>query len=199
MIKVVALAGTLADTGEDRVAAMRFRDVVDELHDQNSLADTGAAKQADLAALGVRREKVDDLDACHQNLGFRRLVDIFWCRAVDRIFLGRLDRLAFVNRLADDVQDAAKGLRSDRNGDRGTCVGGVRAANQTFGRVHGDGPYRGLAKMLGHLENKALAVIVNLEGVLNGRKVAFERDIDNGADDLTDFADIVRHFILLRV
>ena len=53
--------------------------------------------------------------------------------------------------------------------------------------------------MLGHLENKALAVIVNLEGVLNGRKVAFERDIDNGADDLTDFADIVRHFILLRV
>ena len=53
--------------------------------------------------------------------------------------------------------------------------------------------------MLGHLKNKALAVIVNLEGVLNSRKVAFERDIDNGADDLTDFADIVRHFILLRV
>jgi len=26
--------------------------------------------------------------------------------------------------------------------------------------------------MLGNLENKALAVIVNLEGVLNGRKVA---------------------------
>jgi hypothetical protein len=28
--------------------------------------------------------------------------------------------------------------------------------------------------------------------------VAFELDIDNSADDLTDFANIVRHFVLLR-
>ena len=199
VIQVVALTGTLADTGEDRVATMRFRDVVDEFHDQNGLADTGATEQADLAALCVRREKIDDLDACHQNLCFCRLVDIFRCRAVDRVLLGRLDRLAFVDRLTDDVQDAAKGLRSDRNGNRCTGIGGVRTTNQTFGRVHGDGPYRGLTKMLCHLKNKALTVIVDLEGVLNGRKLAIERDIDNGADDLTDFADIVRHFILLRV
>jgi hypothetical protein len=38
-------------------------DVVDELHDDDGLADAGAAEQADLAALQVRLEQVDDLDA----------------------------------------------------------------------------------------------------------------------------------------
>jgi hypothetical protein len=40
---------------------MALRHIVDQLHDQHSLADTGAAKQADLAAALVRREEVDDL------------------------------------------------------------------------------------------------------------------------------------------
>ena len=63
VIEVVALAGALADAGEHRIAAMGFRDVVDEFHDQHGLADAGAAEQADLAALRVRRQQVDDLDA----------------------------------------------------------------------------------------------------------------------------------------
>jgi hypothetical protein len=52
--------------------------------------------------------------------------------------------------------------------------------------------------MLSHFENQPLASIVDLEGVLNGRQLAFKLDIDNGADDLTDFADIVCHLSLLR-
>ena len=63
VIEVVAFARALADAGEHRVAAVSLGDVVDEFHDQNGLADAGAAEQADLAALGVRRQKVDDLDA----------------------------------------------------------------------------------------------------------------------------------------
>src|SRR5712692_9802263 len=50
VIEVVALAGALADAGEHRVAAVLLGDVVDELHDDDGLADTGAAEQADLAA-----------------------------------------------------------------------------------------------------------------------------------------------------
>ena len=68
VIEVVALAGALADAGEHRIAAMRLGDVVDQLHDQHGLADAGAAEQADLAALGIRREQVHDLDAGDQDL-----------------------------------------------------------------------------------------------------------------------------------
>ena len=54
VIEVVALAGALADAGEHRHAAVRLRDVVDQLHDGHGLADAGAAEQADLAALRIR-------------------------------------------------------------------------------------------------------------------------------------------------
>ena len=83
VIEVVALAGPLADAREDRIAAMRLGDVVDQLHDQHGLADAGAAEEADLAALGVGRQKVDDLDARLEDLGVRRLLGIGRGRLVD--------------------------------------------------------------------------------------------------------------------
>jgi hypothetical protein len=54
----------------------------------NGLADARAAEQADLAAARIGREKVDDLDAGDEHLGFRRLIDEFrrrrggWGRSV---------------------------------------------------------------------------------------------------------------------
>src|SRR6202790_967613 len=53
VVEVVALARALADAGEYRIAAVRLGDVVDQLHDDDGLADAGAAEQADLAALGI--------------------------------------------------------------------------------------------------------------------------------------------------
>ena len=46
-------------------------DVVNELHDDDGLADAGTAEQADLAALQVGLEQVDDLDSGfeHAQLG----------------------------------------------------------------------------------------------------------------------------------
>ena len=43
-------------------------DVVNQLHDDDGLADAGAAEQADLAALQVRLEQIDDLDAGLEHL-----------------------------------------------------------------------------------------------------------------------------------
>ena len=115
VIEVVALAGALADAGEHRHAAVRLGDVVDQLHDGHGLADAGAAEQADLAALGVGREQVDDLDAGDQDLRFGRLLDELRRAAMDRQGLLVADRAALVDRLADDVQDAAERLGADRH------------------------------------------------------------------------------------
>jgi hypothetical protein len=62
------------DAAERRQAAVLLGEVVDELLDEDGLADAGAAEQADLAALGVGREQVDDLDARLEHLGGRREV-----------------------------------------------------------------------------------------------------------------------------
>ena len=84
VIEVVALAGALADAGEHRIAAVGLGDVVDQLLDEHGLADARAAEQADLAALGVGREQIDDLDAGDENLRFRRLLDVGGRRLMDR-------------------------------------------------------------------------------------------------------------------
>ena len=48
--------------------------VVDQLLDQQGFANTVTAKQADLAAFGIRCQQVNDHDAGFQNFGCRFLV-----------------------------------------------------------------------------------------------------------------------------
>ena len=95
VIEVVAFAGALADAGEHRVTAVRLGDVVDQFLNQHGLADAGAAEQADLAALGVGRQQIDDLDAGDENFRFGRLVGIGRRFLVDgaRAFRGDRTRL----------------------------------------------------------------------------------------------------------
>ena len=159
VIEVVALAGALADAGEHRIAAVGLGDVVDELLDQHRLADAGAAEQADLAALGVGREQVDDLDAGDQDLRFGRLLDIGRGRLMDGAAAFHRDRAGFVDRLADDVHDAPERALADRDRDRPAGVGDFLAAHQAFGNVHGDAAHRVLAEMLGDFEHQAVAVV----------------------------------------
>ena len=89
MIEVVAFAGALADAGQHRIAAIGLGDVVDQLLHGHGLADAGAAEQADLAALGVGAEQVDDLDAGDQDFGRARLLGEGGGFAVDRRHVGR--------------------------------------------------------------------------------------------------------------
>ena len=49
-------------------------DVIDQLHDDDGLADAGAAEQSDLAALQERLDEVDDFDAGLEHLGGGRLL-----------------------------------------------------------------------------------------------------------------------------
>ena len=69
--EVVALARALADAGEHGEALVLLGDVADQLLDEDGLADAGAAEEADLAALHVRGEQVDDLDAGLEDLDRR--------------------------------------------------------------------------------------------------------------------------------
>ena len=158
--------------------------VVDQLHDQHGLADASTAEQADLAALGVRRQQIDHLDAGDENFGFGRLIDVRRCRRVDRPLLGGLDRASLVDRLADHVHDAAQGLVADRNRDRLAGVDHLLAAHQAFGGIHGDGAHGALAEMLGDFENEPVAVIVGLERVQDFGQMLAELHIDHGAHDL---------------
>ena len=109
--------------------------------------------------------------------------------AVDRARLVGVDRALLVDRLADDVEDAAERRVADRHRDRPAGVGDRAAADQALGRVHRDGAHGRLAEVLGDLEHQALAVVVGFERVQDLRQLAVELHVDDGADDLGDLAD----------
>ena len=101
------------------------------------------------------------------------------------------DRAALVDRLADDVHDAAERLGADGHADLVTGRVHRLAAGEAVGRVHRDGADDVLAEVLRNLEDQAVAAIVGLERRQDRRKVALERDVDDGADHLADAADEV--------
>src|SRR5580700_5765418 len=66
--EIVALAGALADTGENRHAAVLRGKVADQLLNDYGLTDARTAEQPDLSAAQVRLQQVDDFDSSLEHL-----------------------------------------------------------------------------------------------------------------------------------
>ena len=167
--EVVALTRTLADTGEDGVAAVLGRDVVDELHDENGLADTCAAKETNLSAARVRSNQVNDLDARLKDLGRCLLIVELRRRTVDRPALLVADGLGVVvNRLAEDVEHASEGCLADGHLDRCARIVRLHAAHQAVGGAHGDAARDAVAEMLHDLDREIDLLVGRLARDLDG-------------------------------
>ena len=174
---------------------MLFGDVRDELEDENRLADAGTAEQAGLAALRVRLEEVDDFDAGLEHLDAGRLLIERRSFAMDRPRFFRVDGTAIVDRLAEDVEDAAEGFASDGNFDCGAGVDRFHAANHAVRRLHRDAAHLVFADVVRDFNDDVdgnlseLAVVDDADGVVDRRQMPFvELDVDGGADDLDDFS-----------
>ncbi len=171
---------------------MVLGDRVDQFLNEHGLAHARAAEQPDLAAAGIRREQVDDLDARDENLRFRRLVDEGRRILVDGAAAGGAHGAGFVHRLADDVDDASESAFADGNRDRLAGVFHLLTAHEAFGDVHRHGAHGGFAQMLRHFEHKPVAVIFRFERVHDRRQIAFELHVHDGAHHLCDAAGLVR-------
>jgi hypothetical protein len=193
VIEVVAFARALADAGKHRIAAVGLGDVVDQLHDDDGLADPGAAEQADLAALGIGRQQVHHLDPGDENRSLGRLLRVARRRLMDRPPLLVRHRPRLIDRVADHVDDAAERAVADRHRNRLAGVGDLLATHQSFARIHRNRAHRGFAEMLRHFEHQAVAAVGGFERVQDRRQLVVEFHIDDGADDLGDASDSVGH------
>ena len=164
--KVVTLTSTLTDAREAGHTTVCLRDVVDQFHDQNRLADTRAAEETDLAALAVWSEKVDDLDARLEDLDLGALIHERRRLLVNRRKVGRVHRTAFVHRRADDVQDAAEALFANGHRDRSRGVLDRHPSDQTIGRIHRDRADCILTEVLRNLEGEVPILLAD-RGVAN--------------------------------
>jgi hypothetical protein len=175
-----------------------LRDVIDELLNDDSLADAGAAEEADLSAACVRAKEIDDLDTGLERLHFGRLLDELGRLAVDRQRRLRADRAHAVHRLADHVQDPAQRRLADRHANAVAGVASEHAAHEAVGRVHTDATHGTLSEVLSDLEDQVVLAFVDRrvgdgERIQNrGQLAGVEFDVDHGSDDLGDFPDVAR-------
>src|SRR2546429_1413843 len=112
---------------------------------------------------------------------------------MNRITLIRGDRALLVDRVTDDVEDAAHSPFADRHGDGAAAIHDFEAALHPFGGAHRDGADPIVAEMLLYFEREFTAtrtghVVFDGEGVINGRKSAVEFHVHNRTDDLNDFS-----------
>jgi len=117
VVQIVALTGALADTSEDGVTTVGLGDVVDELLDEDSLANTSTTEETNLSTTSVGSEEIDDLDTSDQNLSGCRLLDELGRFGVNRESLVRLDGTTLIDRVTSDVHDTAKGGIADTVAD----------------------------------------------------------------------------------
>ncbi len=190
MDEVVALTGALADTGEHGHTTVVLRNSLDHLLDEDGLADARATEEADLSALYVRGEKVDDLDAGLEELRLRlELVELRGL-AVDAPPLRDLDLLAglAVQDVAGHVEDLALGHVADGHRDGAACVAHLLAADEAIGRLQRDCTDQVVAEVLRDLKGDLVRRLADgdrgLEGVVDaGDRVVRKLDVDDGAGD----------------
>src|SRR5690606_17946595 len=194
VVEVVALAGALTHTGEHRQAAVLLCDVVDQLEHVVGLAHDGAAELNHLAALDEWHQEVDDLDAGDQQVLAARLLVERGRGTVDgQRGLGG-HRSAVVLRGAQHVHDAAQGGLAHGHVDRPAGGAHREATLEAFGGTHRDGAHHAVAQLLLHFECQV--GIVELQCLVNRRnRIAWELDVDDGADDLDDFAGCHVYFL----
>lgn len=133
VVQIVTLTGTLADTSENGVTTVGLGDVVDQLLDEDSLADTSTTEQTNLSTTSVGSEKIDDLDTSNQNLSGGGLLDELGGFGVNGQELVGLDGTTLVDGVTSDVDDTAKSSGADGDGNGGAGVGGLRATDETLG------------------------------------------------------------------
>ena len=106
--QVVSFARSLAHATEHGFTTVSLGDVVDQLLNDDGLADAGAAEETDLSALHEGSDEIDDLDSRLEDFGLRFQRDEVRALSVNRpaFDLGG-NRRTVVDRLAEDVENSA--------------------------------------------------------------------------------------------
>ena len=181
-------------------------DVVDQLLNQHGLTHAGAAEQANLAALGIGGQQVNDLDAGLKDVHHGTLVLESRGLAVNGPLLPGLYRPLLVDGITQDIEHTAQHALAHGHGDGGTGGSHLHATAQALtGREH-DAADRVAAHMLRNLHHLALAVQLHLKSFLDLRQGAVgeghvyhrSHDLYNGSFVFVHIAIPFRAFIHLR-
>ena len=165
---------------------MFLGNVVDQLLDQDGLAHARTAEQTNLAALGIRAQQVDDLDAGFQNgTGCGLFIKGRRLAVNGHLFLG-LHIPQSVNGLSQDIEHAPQNVFAHWRLDRLARIHGFHAPHQAVCAAHGNAADCVRTNALCHFHCQ-----VRFSGAFDfngcqeiGQMVLLEPDIHNRSHDL---------------
>ena len=177
---------------------MRFRNIVNQFHNQNGLADTSTAKQTNFTTLGIRCEQINNLNAGDKHFSFSGLLDKFRRFLVNGTSLVGTDITGFINRLANNIHNTTQCIFTYGYFNRVARIQNILTSHKTLCRVHGYGPNGALTEVLGYFKNEPCIADFCFKTVQNFRQSRIKSDVHNSADYLGYFAYslcIICHFI----
>ena len=152
---------------------MEFGNVVDQLHDHNSLAYTCTTKRTDFTALQEGADQINDLDTGSQNFGSCGLIDQSRSGTMDRIIFVSLEWTSIVHWLSGHVENASHDSVTDGHRDGSAGVLNIKAAFQTFSRRHSHCTHPVISEML--LDFQSELAVLTLNFVVNGQRIVNSR------------------------
>ena len=200
--EVVALTGALTDAGEDGGTGELTGDTGNHLLNENGLTHTCAAEEANLAALNVRGQQVNDLNAGLQNLGLTLELVERWRLAVDAPLLTIAAETRLVEAVTEGVEDVALDDVADRHGNWLSGVDDLGTSDEAVGRCHGHGTDKVVTEVLSDLEGDGLCnsfeLDVDVQCVVQGRQcLTWELHVHNRTDDAHDTTGDCRRLCIL--
>ena len=164
--------------------------VVDQFLNQHRLAQSRTSEETGLSSLGVGSQQVDHLDAGFENLG-RSLKFIERDGVgVNRTVLLHLCGRQLVDGFTQQVEHASQNFLTHRNLDRLSGIENVHVANHTVGGGHGHSTNPVSSEVLLHLKSQLDVALVNLQCIVDRRKVSLGvLGVDGRTDHLNNLAN----------
>ena len=146
--------------------------VLDQLLDQHSLADTGATEQTNLTALGIRSQKVNNFNSCLQHLNSRTLLLKARCIPVNAPVLFILKRFAFINSISQHIEQTPQRFFTNRNLNTAAGCNDLHILMKSLAGCQHDTTHRIVTDMLCHLHDTSFSIIIYFQSILDIRKIA---------------------------
>ena len=174
-------ARPFADAGKHGDAAVAAAGGMNQLLQQDRLADSRAADQACLAASSQRRQQIDGLDAGFEQFQAGTLLGQRRRFAMNRPILHAAWRRQTVERLAERIEQSAERRLADGGQNRPARSLNVHAPAETFRVVHGNRANCVRIQMMGDFEDCCSAAVFDPQCLIDGRQFAGKFGLDHRA------------------
>jgi len=181
-VELLALAAALPDAAEDADPLVAADDVVDQLGEQNRLADARAAEKPGFSAPLEGGENVEGLDPRLEDLRDGGLLRDRNGFPVDGPHVPRLRSGLIVDHLPEHVEDTAQEAPSDGHPEGLLRVQDGRPAGEPLGRGQGDAPGHLRVEMGRHFDPDPV-VFACPQHVADLRQAVGKPDVDDASPD----------------